>query len=87
MSCILSLLALVCGRIPTCQADSAYGPTELWKPTPLCCTVLETGTQRPTLRLAYLEPGILETFCGTGAAAPSFDQEDPEDLLRLLKIW
>ena len=49
-----------------------------WGPTPYLPT---------SMRLAYLEPAILETFGGTGAPAPSFDQESPDMLLRLLKIW
>ena len=49
-----------------------------WDPTPYLPT---------SMRLAYLEPSILETFGGTGAPAPSFDQESPDMLLRLLKIW
>ena len=49
-----------------------------WDPTPYLPT---------SMRLAYLEPAILETCGGTGAPAPSFDQESPDMLLRLLKIW
>ncbi|OLP93386.1 hypothetical protein AK812_SmicGene24713 [Symbiodinium microadriaticum] len=49
-----------------------------WDPTPYLPT---------SMRLAYLEPSILETFKGAGAPAPSFDQESPDMLLRLLKIW
>ena len=41
----------------------------------------------PGMRLAYLEPRLLETFPGTGAPAPSFDQEDPLQTMKLFRVW
>ena len=41
----------------------------------------------PGMRLAYLEPRLLETFPGTGAPAPSFDQEDPAETMKLFRVW
>ena len=41
----------------------------------------------PDMLLAFKEPAVLETFGGTGGPSPSFEQEDPEELLKLMLVW
>ena len=41
----------------------------------------------PGMLLAFKEPAVLETFGGTGGPAPTFEQEDPEELHKLMLVW
>ncbi|CAE7213749.1 unnamed protein product, partial [Symbiodinium necroappetens] len=41
----------------------------------------------PGMLLAYRDPLVLETFPGTGGPAPSFQHEDPGEVLKLMNVW
>ncbi|CAE7900962.1 unnamed protein product [Symbiodinium microadriaticum] len=41
----------------------------------------------PGMLLAYRDPLVLETFPGTGGPSPSFQHEDPGEVLKLMKVW
>ena len=41
----------------------------------------------PGMLLAYRDPLVLETFPGSGGPSPSFQHEDPGEVLKLMKVW